>query len=231
MAYNPIGSISASGNGSITTGSLDTTGADLLIIGLAIDDAYNTAPTDSKGNTWTQAPNTYTQTNVRVRLWYSIPTSVGSGHTFSAGTSPFGSLFAAAFSGGKQTSPADQQNGANGFVGTIQPGSITPTEDNELIIALLGINAAGTPISINSSFIETNTEINFGAGDHYGGCMAYLIQTAAAAVNPTWTRTNTNGCATTIISFKAAAAAVGQPTIKRIATVPFLGGSLRQRNF
>lgn len=216
MAYSLITNTSASGNASITTAGVDTTGADLLIIGLAIDDAYNTTPTDSKGNTWTQLTS-YTQTNVRVRLWYSIPTSVGAAHTFSAGTSPFGSLFAAAFSGSKQTSPADQQNGSNGFVGTLQPGSITPSENNELIITVFGINATGVPISIDSSFIELGPEIDFGAADHYGGQMAYLIQTTAAGVNPTWTRTNTNGCAVTQASFKVAAAGGTVNTINNLS--------------
>ena len=42
-----------------------------------LDDTYGDTPTDSKSNTWTQLTS-YTQTNVRVRLWYCVPTSVAS---------------------------------------------------------------------------------------------------------------------------------------------------------
>ena len=205
MAYAHVANTSTAGASGLTTSTIDTTGADLLIIGLACDDAYNTTPTDSKSNTWTQLTS-YTQTNVRVRLWYSIPSSVGTSHTASASGAIAGAIFFAAFSGGKQTAPADQQSGSNGFVATLQPGSITPTEDNELLISVFGINSSGTPISIDSSYTETS-EHNFAAGVNYGGAFAYKIQTTATAINPTWTRTNTNGCATTQASFKAAAAA------------------------
>jgi hypothetical protein len=148
-------------------------------------------------------------------MYYCIPTSVGTNHTASVAADatpddPAASIFFAAFSGVKQTSPFDQINGSNGFASTLQPGSITPTENNELVVALLGINSSGTPMSINSGFTETNTEINFGAGDHYGGCMAYIIQTTAAAVNPTWTRTNTNGMAVMQCSFKVGSNAYTQ---------------------
>lgn len=207
-------STATSGLNATTTAGIDTTGADLLIIALCCDDAYNDTVTDSKGNTWTQLTS-YTQTNVRVRMWYSIPTSVGTAHTFTApGVLFVGTMLAAAFSGAAQTTPNDQQSGANGFVSTLQPGSITPSEDNELIWTHFGINSAGSPISIDSGFTELG-EADFGPADHYGGSFAYKIQTTAAAVNPTWTRTNTNGCACTQVSFKFATAVTGgvKPTL------------------
>lgn len=187
-----------------TSTAIDTTGADFLILGMACNHGYNTTPTDSKSNSWTQLTS-YTQTNVRVRLWYSIPSSVGTGHTFTCSGALIGHFLVGAFSGVAQTTPADQQNGSNGFAGSLQPGSITPTEDNELIWTHYGINAAGVPISIDSGFTEI-AEADFVAGESYGGAWAYKIQTTAAAVNPTWTRTGTNGQAATQASFKAAAA-------------------------
>lgn len=202
MAYALISnSAPAQGLASATTAGIDTTGADLLIIALCCDDAHTATPTDSKSNTWTQLTS-YTQTNVRVRLWYSTPSSVGTNHTFSSNGLGFvGTILGAAFSGAAQSSPADQQSGANGFVATLQPGSITPSENNELIWSHFGINAAGSPMSIDSGFTEL-AEADFSAGVAYGGSFAYKIQTTAAAVNPTWTRTNTNGCACTQASFK-----------------------------
>lgn len=188
----------------VTTGAIDTTGANLLIIAMACDTAYSTTPTDSKGNTWTQLTS-YTTAVVRVRIYYCIPTSVGTSHTFSASGSIAGYIMGAAFSGAASSSPADQQSGANSIASTLQPGSITPSEDNELIFSVLGFGAAGTPVSINSSFIELG-EGDFVSGESYGCGFAYLIQTTAAAVNPTWTRTNSDHLVVTQASFKASAA-------------------------
>lgn len=51
----------------------------------------------------------------------------------------------------------------------------------------------------------------------------YIIQTSAAAVNPAWSDTGACG----IASFKSAAAATGQPLIKRLGGIPYAAG-LRQ---
>lgn len=188
------------GPNTVTTTGIDTTGANLLVVGLALDDAASATVSDSKGNTWTQLIS-YTQGNVRVRLYYSIPASVGTAHAFTVtGSSIFASIYVQAFSGVSAVGAVDKQSGSNGFVAALQPGSITPGQNNELIVTLLGINAAGAPMSIDSGFTETN-ELDFVGSASYGGAMAYLVQTTAAAVNPTWTRTNTNGTAATQASF------------------------------
>src|SRR5574341_1375736 len=119
-----------------TTDAIDTTGANLLIIGMVCDAAYATTPTDSKSNTWTEATSYVSAGVVRVRLWYCIPTSVGTLHTFSAAGSLIGHILAAAFGGVRQPG-FDQQNGANGTGTTLQPGSITPTADGALLWAHL----------------------------------------------------------------------------------------------
>jgi len=199
-AVTLIANTSAAGFGETTTAGINTTGADFIVIGLAIDDGYNGTPSDSKSNTWTQVSNTYTQTNVRVRMWYTRPTSVGTSHTFTVPANPIGSIFVAAFSG-VNLSTTDQQNGANGFASSLATGSITPTQNGALLISLLGINAVGLPISINNSFTLIDDE-EFVSGTNYGGGMAWRLQDPAAAINPTWTRTNTNGMAATVISFK-----------------------------
>lgn len=200
-----VANASASGLVNATTAGINTTGANLLVLGISCDDAFADTPSDSKGNTWTQLTS-YSNAQPRVRLWYSVPSSVGTSHTFSSnGVALVGSIFAAAFSGVSAT-PTDQQNGANGTgSATLATGSITPSENNELLISVLAFNAAGSNCTNGSSFTETN-EIDFGAGDHYGGVLAYIVQTTAGAVNLTWTRgTGTSGMAATIASFKASA--------------------------
>jgi hypothetical protein len=195
----------------VTTEAIDTTGADFLIIGMVVDDGYSTTPTDSKGNTWTEAANSYSSTGVvRVRVWYSIPDTVGTNHTFSASGSVVGHILAAAFSGVDQSDPEDQQSGANGSGTTLQPGSITPTEDGALLWAHMGFSSDGLPVSIDSDYIEID-EAEFVSGESYGGQWAYQIQSTAAAINPTWTRTNSDILTGTQISFNAAGAPAEEP--------------------
>lgn len=215
MSYAYINSVKGNALSDAVTSSMDTTGADLLIIGLACNNGYNTTPTDSKSNTWTQLTS-YTQGNVRVRLWYCKPTSVGASHTFTAPGGIIGTIFAAAFSGAKATSPADQQNGSNAFASSLATGSITPSEDDCLIFGLYGVNGTGAaPLSVDSGMTEIQ-EQPFVAGTSYGGSIAYKIQTTAAAINPTFTRSNSNGQAATVASFLSEPAAAGPANVKTI---------------
>lgn len=185
----------------VTSDAVDTTGSNLIVIGIAVDGAAVPTIADSKSNVWTAL--TASTLTVKTILYYSLNPIVGTNHTFSnTGASNFCTICVAAFSG---ASTFDQQNGATATgVTTIQTGSVTPSESSELVITHLGFNAAGLPTSIDSSFIETNDR-EFGASNNYGSTMAYLIQTAAAAVNPTWTRTGTGAQATRIATFRALA--------------------------
>ena len=188
----------------VTTTGINTTGANLLIVGIACDGGANPTVTDSRGNTWTQLTSYVNGTNARVRLYYSSPSSVGTGHTFTmGGTFNYGSVNVLAFSGAKTSTPADQQNGTSGFIGSSGTGSITPTENNELIVSMISCNGQCTPTTIDSGFTKV-FEIDFASGVSYGSAIAYKIQTTAVAVNPIWTRNTANGTALTIASFKVA---------------------------
>lgn len=188
----------------VTTGAIDTTGANLIVIGVTFDTTAARTISDNKGNTWTPLTNT-TSSSAGAQLYYAINPTVGSGHTFSnTGSSNFSSIFVEAFSG-VATGGFDQQNGSTNSATTIQPGSVTPGQDNEVVVTFLGFNSAGTPVSINGGFTQSDTAINFSSGAHYGAGMAYLIQTTATAANPTWTRTNTQTNSTRIATFKASA--------------------------
>lgn len=214
---NLISNISATGTDStVTSGAIDTTGADLIVIGIAVDGSATPTISDSKSNTWT--PLTASTLTVKTILYYCSNPTVGSGHTFSnTGAFNFCSLCVSAFSGVKTSNPFDQENGATATgVTTVQTGSVTPTEDNELIVTHLGFNAAGLPTSIDSSFIETN-DAEFGAANNYGSTMAYIVQTTAGSVNPTWTRTGTGAQATRIATFKA------QPTTSAAPILMLMG--------
>jgi hypothetical protein len=103
-------------------------------------------------------------------------------------------------------SPFDKQNGSQNSVNTSrQPGSVTPSEGGELIITGIAgeLNTHGA-FSINSGFTISHQK-DFENPHNTPGAMAYLIQGAAAAVNPTWSWTGSKNGASTIATFKMAA--------------------------
>jgi len=213
MAYSLIANVAAgstTGN-TITTAGIDTTGASFLVAVISDYAGGSSTISDSKSNTWA-ALTAYSSNNDRVCIYYVTTPTVGSAHTFtSTGTGNYSVISAAAFSGSAASSPFDQQTGQNNYNAntpgkSIVVGSITPTEDNELVVTGLTGFAANT-VSIDLSFSITN-QTTFVGSQHLLGAMAYKIQTTAAAVNPTWSWPTTDmTCAAAIASFKAAAAA------------------------
>lgn len=218
---------------SVTTDAIDTTGASLLVVEIA-DYKFATAGTlsDSGTNTWTGL-TTYEVPAAgitRSLLFYATNVSgkVGSGHTFtySSAGATYPALAVTAWSGAHDTSPFDVENGAiSSGDASVQTGSVTPSEDGELIITGLCFSVSATA-SINLSFSITD-QINLTA-NNFGVAMAYQIQTTATARNPQWDSTAMAEFATGIATFKVAAGApAGQPTIKRWANVPHVGGPLK----
>ena len=205
LISNTAAGSSDSGN-SVTTGSIDTSGASLLVVVLA-DYSLETISviTDSKSNTWTPLTSS-TSAFTRCTIFYVANPTVGTGHTFTAtkAVNPtFPTICVASFSNVATTTPFDQQNGANSNAATsLSTGSITPTENDEVLIAGLCIEDPET-LSINGGFTITN-QVSHLVDQHFGGGMAYLIQTTAAAANPAWSWTDSVGCSARIASFKNA---------------------------
>lgn len=192
------------------TGAIDTTGATLLVVIVSdFTGVSAAAPTDSKSNSWTGL-TAKTQGNVRTAIFYSVPTSVGSGHTFTyASIGGFPAIAVLAFSGSKSSSPFDVENGAVSAAATSRTtGSILPTEDSEVLVAGLGLAAVTGSPSIDGGFTKADEEI-FGAGNNFGLASAYLIQTTAGAANPAWSWSTAVDDAAVIASFKVAAVATG----------------------
>jgi len=193
---------------SVTTSAINTTGADLIVVVVstyaAVEHFQSTDISDSKGNSWTLAKESLTVGDSKTVMVYTKPASVGSGHTFTAShanTYPSINVYAVS---GSHASPLDQteENAQASGGTTIQAGSITPSQNNELIISgwtLLIPN--GGPPSIDQSFTIAGFIDNDGA-NHQCGSLAYITQSTAAAVNPTWTWTVTQGNSTVLVSFK-----------------------------
>lgn len=195
-----IGAAATTGTG-VVTGNVNSTGATFLVA--SVSWFAGTSPTapiaDNKSNTWNHL-TTRSIGNWRTRISWCIPTSVGVGHSFSA--SGFNTGPTVIVSGWTQNhaSPADQENGAgNASASNLATGSITPTANNSLIIAGLGYNQ-NVSATIGSGFTLIGSFTNASGWTH--GAMAYLIQSSATAINPTWTATGPNNMVAAIASFK-----------------------------
>lgn len=205
MAIALVAHVSAhsAAGGDITTTSIDTTGATLLVAAVS---ATTPSVSDSKGNTWATAiAGTGVPTTT---MFYVKNPTVGTGHTFTgSGTVPAICVFA--YSGTDTTADVDQSSaGANTSQATAQPGSVTPTVNNEVIVTAFGDFSNIPNYSVDSGFTIQEHQ-NYTAGAAFGIAMADLIQTTATAENPTWTPGSTGTCTAIIATFKAS----GGPSI------------------
>ena len=122
---------------------------------------------------------------------------VGSGHTFSTYAN-YAPLEVLAFSGAA-ASPFDQSS--NNYVsgGTANPGAITPSVPNALMVTGVGSNNwtgsvdSGFAISDSSSYISSVS---------MGGAVAWLVVATPASINPGWANSADGGVG--MLSFKGA---------------------------
>ncbi len=203
------------GSGGGESAGIDTTGATLLAIHGSSFSSI-TGVSDSKGNTWVPLTEQNQAGSRFSRLWYAENPTVGAGHTFTvAGSLIFSYMVAASFSGVATSSPFDVENGDDvAGVSAIQPGSVTPSEDDELFVTgMCSASGNGTP-AIDSSFSVIASQI-FVGGTSMAGGMAYKVQTSAGAENPTWSWVDANNAAAIIAVFLSAGAppAGGLPPI------------------
>lgn len=106
----------------------------------------------------------------------------------------------------------DQEAGT--FNNTVQPGSITPSEDNELVVS----GWAWTTTGVTVTSVTGMTLVNqLDAGAPPGAAGAYVIQTVASAINPTWNYTGSPGFfGPSQASFKSGGGVVASGPQKRI---------------
>ncbi len=187
-------------NGSGTTGSINSTGANFLAAGL--NTVNDPTPTDSKSNTgWTGKTVRTGAFSGKLRIWWCVPTSVGSGHTLSVPGGNTPGLFFAAFSGASAT-PSDLEAGTSTPANpTVQPGNLTPSEADCLVLLLTGVFCTGV-VTVPSPFTVLDGLAGAG-GTSWGGTFAYVIQTTATLTNPICTSPNSDSIVAATASFKA----------------------------
>lgn len=205
------------GSCTATTAGMNTTGSTLCV---AVANEFSTDPagatmSDSNGNSWHHLTTRNNINNgMEMVIWYAwdhggTPLSVGAGQTFSLVGTSYPGISVSCYTGTQVSSdPFDVQNGAITSSGTtIQPGSITPSVDNEVVVTGSDELVANiTSWSINSSYairsqFEYNGNINANVAD--------ITQGTAGATNPTWTSSNASASHTAVIaSFKSNAVSV-----------------------
>lgn len=211
-AYARVAVVTAGGGTnsiSVSTAATDMTGVDLIVIGVSwynVNDP-NPAVSDDSSNAYTLVGSIRTSGDFSSALYYKQAPTVDNSMVFSFTSTGIivPSIVVMGFSGSTGT-PLDQNTGSVGGSGTtVQPGSITPTQDDELLVSMSTILDAAT-VTVNLSFDSPPDQVNQVAGDHVGMAMTYQIQTTATARNPTFTysASQTANITAGIASFKAA---------------------------
>lgn len=198
---------STNGNG-FTTATFDSTGGNFVAVVLNQTTSGTGTISDNKGNTYTQ--RTVNSFGQATSIFYAENATCGTGHTITvSGTGNFPALSYAAFSGVLASGAYNKESvgGIANGAASVQPGSITPDQADSLLIAGLGIGNSDSA-SINGGF-STPDQLQVAGGAAYGVAGAYLIQTSAAAANPTWTWATGDNRQAVMAAFKPAAGGVG----------------------
>ncbi len=213
---------STSSNG-FTTTAADFTGVDTIFVTLHEGSGTGAETlSSSPANTWNKLTTQTVFGSISSTIYYALAASVNNAMTFSiTGTGTFPSISAMGFSGGAASAAFDAENGSTqGFSSTVQTGAVSPAVNDEVVVSGLGWQASATP-SIDSSFTlpAAATWIPSGFGSN-SVTQAYIIQTTAGSVNPTWTVSFNSTLTACIACFKKASAAAG-----RAHLLPLLGVS------
>jgi len=208
--------LGASGGGDITTSAINTSGADLIVIGVSVATAGGPASatvSDSYGNTWSvakSAPHFNDPTTFTSKLYYCQSPGVGSGHTFSSVGAGFGSICVVAWSG-SATSPLDvtSQNAAS-WGPDFDIDDVTPTVDNTLCLTHVFDNRLAPPTITESYVVDVYTLTS--AGNNNGGAIARKIQTTATTTGPVWTPDGVSTCS--FAAFKMGAGGGGGAALR-----------------
>lgn len=194
-----------------STNSIDTSGANFIVVVCHYYQPATISVSDNKGNTWHKistygsGDNTYGW----AQLAYAYNATTGTGHFFTCSPDPGGynSITVTAYSGVKSSSdPLDTSNGNNSSPPTtVQPGGVSPSQTGDLLVTAYssaGSSGSSASISPSPTFTITDTEYN---GSGMDGGMAYAVVSDTNSYNPTWTVNNeTQGESAVIAAFKSA---------------------------
>lgn len=177
-----------------TTSGINTTGANLIVAAVSLYSGYSGLTfADSKSNTWTYL-GIQSLGDAWIAMYFCVPSSVGSGHTFTVGGSNvYSAVSVQAWSGAYATPYTRRVNkGGSPDSSTVLVNPVTPSEDGCLIVTAVSDLDAVTGRSINASFTISG-EVALVGGNSYSIGMAYRVMGSQASVSPTWTRPGSVG--------------------------------------
>jgi hypothetical protein len=183
----------------LTSSAINMTGANVLAACVNASSGATPTLSDSSSNTWVSALKDNGGTSTIA--YYAANATVSGSMTFTlSGGGSYASMEVAGFSAlsSNPYDPAGAQGAYNAGVNTVQPGSLTTSVNGELVITCTGTSGGSSmfPVSINSSFTISD-QVAYSSGNYYGGAMAYFVQPAAGAINPTWSY-SANGSITAV---------------------------------
>lgn len=175
------------------TNAVSTVGANFIVLAASYLQGVSFTIQDSLSNSWSVADTVTNPSGPITTIWYCFNPTIGPSHTFELnGTDIYGTITMEAFSGAVSGTLDQHTDNIIASGNTIQPGSITPLHNGELIVAAYcgppGGGSAPPTLTVDSSFIITDG-VAYSEGNYFGGAMAYLVQNTAILVNPTWTDT------------------------------------------
>lgn len=188
-----------------TTNPVFSSTSNLIVLGAAYDasgGAVNVS--DTFGNVWvplTEKVSLGGGANVKARLWYAANPIVGVPHTFTfTGLNSYIQGFAIGFSGASST-PFDAESGAgNSGATSIQPGLITPAQNDEIMITVASITINALFDLITSGFSIQFNSFGIG-GQRVTGGLAFKIFNVGTE-NPTWNWTGAVDGVSVMAAFK-----------------------------
>lgn len=192
-----------------TTPGVDSTGATMMFVAVGWHTAMGVGDiTDNKGNTITIVESS--DADAAVSLGFCENPIVGTGHTVTAASGVQGGVVALFVSGGSNSAHQDSSaNSSTSNVTSQQPGALTASATNQIAVAAMGMrpslgNSDEASFAVDSSFTLAGTLSTLGTGPtapKYGVALAYLIDPALSAINPTFSWTGANAAAAAMSIF------------------------------
>jgi hypothetical protein len=194
-----------------------TAGALLIAVVHGYNNTELLSITDDNGNSWARVAYYKTTGPQAVDVWMAYGANAGATTISWAANlgegNPIGNSFAIYEYAGLLTAstPLDQHNGNTGLSTTPDSGAITTTQAAELLFAATSLNVASGSDALTADGDYTELQKN------EDGNTAIVFQDQERIVTGTltdtanWTRTQDRLWAAEIVSFKAAAAAAGNP--------------------
>jgi len=189
-----------------TTPAANYTGANIYVVGVSEYGTNKGTVSDSAGDIF-YGPYLSPEGSAISALIYYAPNVSATGQSVETFTySSNGSYATVAVEGFSNVSPSSplaqyQQNEISTAATSITAGAsgISPASNNQLLFTVVENNASTVAQTVNDSF--TVTDQRPGSSTSEGGGGAYLIQSAASSVNPTWSWTTNSAAAAAIESF------------------------------